>query len=68
MLTTPGRIFAGFALQYTIMPAAAFIVSRLAGLPLAFTIGCGRSHGACLVGNSTPCRALPTAPGLPTAR
>lgn len=39
VLTTPGRIFAGFALQYTIMPAAAFAVSRLAGLPLAFTIG-----------------------------
>lgn len=39
VLTTPGRIFAGFALQYTIMPAAAYAVSRLAGLPLAFTIG-----------------------------
>jgi len=39
VLATPGRIFAGFALQYTIMPAMAFAVSRLMGLPLAFTIG-----------------------------
>ncbi|KAL4428699.1 hypothetical protein ABPG77_009805 [Micractinium sp. CCAP 211/92] len=45
VLTTPGRIFAGFALQYTIMPAAAYAVSRLAGLPLAFTIG------LCIVGS-----------------
>ena len=39
VLATPGRIFAGFALQYTIMPLMAFAVSRLMGLPLAFTIG-----------------------------
>jgi len=39
VLTTPGRILAGFALQYTIMPLMALAVSRLAGLPLAFTIG-----------------------------
>jgi BASS family bile acid:Na+ symporter len=39
VLATPGRIFAGFALQYTIMPAMAYFVSRLAGLPLAYTIG-----------------------------
>jgi BASS family bile acid:Na+ symporter len=39
VLATPGRIFAGFALQYTIMPLCAFLVSRLANLPLAYTIG-----------------------------
>lgn len=39
VLATPGRIFAGFALQYTIMPLMAFAVSRLMGLPLAYTIG-----------------------------
>lgn len=45
VLATPGRIFAGFALQYTIMPAMAYFVSRLAGLPLAYTIG------LCIVGS-----------------
>ncbi|KAI7837575.1 hypothetical protein COHA_008588 [Chlorella ohadii] len=45
VLATPGRIFAGFALQYTIMPLMAFAVSRLMGLPLAFTIG------LCIVGS-----------------
>ena len=39
VFATPGRIFAGFALQYTIMPLLAFLISRLAGLPLAYTIG-----------------------------
>ena len=39
VLTTPGRILAGFALQYTVMPLMAFAVSRLAGLPLPFAIG-----------------------------
>lgn len=44
MLTTPGRIFIGFALQYTIMPITAFLISRLVGLPLDFAIG------LCIVG------------------
>ena len=39
VLATPGRILAGFALQYTIMPLMAFAVSRLMGLPLAYAIG-----------------------------
>ncbi|PSC74970.1 putative sodium metabolite cotransporter chloroplastic [Micractinium conductrix] len=45
VLTTPGRILAGFALQYTVMPLMAFAVSRLAGLPLPFAIG------LCIVGS-----------------
>lgn len=44
VLLRPRDIFVGFALQYTIMPLSAFIVSRLAGLPLDHTIG------LCLVG------------------
>ena len=40
MLATPRRIFAGFALQYTVMPALAYAISRLAGLPLDYAIGC----------------------------
>ncbi len=39
VLETPGRIFAGFALQYTIMPLLAYAVSRLMALPLPYTIG-----------------------------
>ena len=49
MLTTPGRIFAGFALQYTVMPLMAYAVSRLAGLPLAYTIGWGGIWACCAV-------------------
>ncbi|GAB4816235.1 hypothetical protein N2152v2_003281 [Parachlorella kessleri] len=45
VLATPARIFAGFALQYTIMPAMGYLVSRLSGLPLDFSIG------LCLVGS-----------------
>lgn len=44
VLATPRRIFAGFALQYTIMPAVAFAVSRLLSLPLDFAVG------LCIVG------------------
>jgi len=39
VLAAPGRILAGFALQYTVMPLLAFAVSRLMGLPLAYAIG-----------------------------
>jgi predicted Na+-dependent transporter len=39
VLTSPGRITIGFALQYTIMPLMGVLVTRLAGLPLAYTIG-----------------------------
>lgn len=39
VLAAPGRILAGFALQYTVMPLMAFAVSRLMGLPLAYAIG-----------------------------
>ena len=44
VLATPRRIFAGFALQYTVMPALAFGVSRLLALPLDFAVG------LCIVG------------------
>ena len=44
VLTTPARIFTGFALQYTIMPTIAFAVSKLLSLPLDLTVG------LCLVG------------------
>ncbi|KAG7666725.1 hypothetical protein Ndes2437B_g08439 [Nannochloris sp. 'desiccata'] len=44
VLSTPKRIFTGFALQYTIMPAIAFAVSRLLALPLDFAVG------LCIVG------------------
>jgi BASS family bile acid:Na+ symporter len=44
VLSTPKRIFTGFALQYTIMPAVAFAVSRLLALPLDFAVG------LCIVG------------------
>ena len=44
VLSTPGRIFTGFALQYTIMPAVAFAVSRMLALPLDFAVG------LCIVG------------------
>lgn len=44
VLATPRRIFAGFALQYTIMPTVAFAVSRLLSLPLDFAVG------LCIVG------------------
>jgi BASS family bile acid:Na+ symporter len=45
VLRAPGRILAGFALQYTVMPALAFALSRLAGLPLDYAIG------LCVVGS-----------------
>lgn len=45
MLAAPGRIFAGFALQYTVMPGLAFAISRLAGLPMDYAVG------LCLVGS-----------------
>lgn len=44
VLKNPRRIFAGFALQYTIMPLMAFVLSRLTNLPLDFAVG------ICLVG------------------
>ncbi|EFN59635.1 hypothetical protein CHLNCDRAFT_10632, partial [Chlorella variabilis] len=45
VLATPGCIFAGFALQYTVMPLMAYAVSRLMALPLPYTIG------LCIVGS-----------------
>jgi bile acid:Na+ symporter, BASS family len=45
VLAAPRRIFAGFVLQYTIMPALAFGLSRLAALPLDFAVG------LCIVGS-----------------
>jgi BASS family bile acid:Na+ symporter len=44
VLSTPKRIFTGLTLQYTIMPAIAFAVSRLLALPLDFAVG------LCIVG------------------
>lgn len=44
VLATPGRIFAGFALQYSVMPAMAYAVSRAMALPLPFTIGWVGAH------------------------
>lgn len=38
-LAAPGQVLAGCALQYSVMPALAFAVSHLMGLPLAYTIG-----------------------------
>ena len=60
VLATPGRIFAGFALQYTIMPLMALAVSRLAGLPLDFAIGC-------VLVAACPTRAEGGRPALPRA-
>lgn len=39
MLSTPGRIFTGFALQYTVMPLLGYAVSRYFALPIDFTVG-----------------------------
>lgn len=45
VLSAPRRIFAGFSLQYTVMPLMAYLVSRMANLPLDFVIG------LCIVGS-----------------
>ena len=45
MLATPARVFTGFALQYTIMPALAFALSRALALPLDLAVG------LCIVGS-----------------
>ncbi len=39
VLKTPGIIFTGVILQYTIMPFTAFLISLLLGLPLEYTAG-----------------------------
>lgn len=52
VLSTPGRIFTGFALQYTIMPLLGYLVSRCLALPLDFTVGCARRPASRLPGSS----------------
>ena len=44
VLSAPQQIMTGVVLQYTVMPSLAFIISRLAQLPLDLTIG------LCIVG------------------
>jgi len=39
VIRTPGIIFTGVMLQYTIMPFSAFLISLLLGLPIEYTAG-----------------------------
>lgn len=38
-LSNPKQIFTGVTLQYTVMPSLAFLISRIANLPIDMTIG-----------------------------
>ena len=44
VLQRPREVMLGAVLQYTIMPALGLLISRVAGLPPPFAIGCVGHH------------------------